>query len=160
MERKMLEIDIPGGTTLKLQYLVSDYNGTLACDGHLLDGLDGLLRDVAKILDIHVVTADTFGIAKKSLEGLPVRLTILPPGNQTEQKADYVRTLGPQETVTLGNGRNDLVMLREAALGVCVMEGEGACVESLLASKIVCRSAHDALQLLLRPQRLIATLRA
>ncbi len=37
----MLEIDIPGKSTLKLSHLVLDYNGTVACDGHLLPGVPG-----------------------------------------------------------------------------------------------------------------------
>lgn len=155
----MLEIDIPGVEKLKLDYLVSDYNGTLAYGGQLIEGLGALIREVTQILEIHVVTADTFGLAEKNLQGLPVRLTILPLGDQSDQKAQYVRELGTRGTVALGNGRNDLLMLREAALGICVMEGEGASTQSLLASDVVCRSAHEALQLLLNSTRLTATLR-
>jgi soluble P-type ATPase len=35
----MLEIAIPGGETLRLDYLVADFNGTLACDGLLFSGV-------------------------------------------------------------------------------------------------------------------------
>lgn len=156
----MLEINIPGDRKVHLDYLVSDYNGTLASDGQMIEGLGGLLHEVARILEIHVVTADTFGMAEKNLQGLPVKLTILPPGDQAEQKADYVRELGSKRTVTLGNGRNDRLMLKEATLGICVMESEGVCASSLLVSDVVSRSAHEALHLLLNPKRFTATLRA
>lgn len=156
----MLDVDIPGRGKLRVTYLVSDYNGTLACDGHLIEGVAALIREVSSILEIHVITADTFGLAAQNLQALPVRLTILPMGDQDQQKAAYVRKLGIERTVTLGNGRNDILMLRDAAMGICVMEAEGACTLTLQAADVVCRSAPDALNLLLSPKRLIATLRS
>jgi soluble P-type ATPase len=118
-----------------------------------------LLRTLAAKLEVHVVTADTFGLAAKNLRNLPVKLTILPPDHQDQGKADYVRQLGAQASVCLGNGRNDRLMLKDAALGLAVTEAEGACVETLQAADVVCRSTRDALSLLLNPKRLIATLR-
>lgn len=118
-----------------------------------------LIRAISIDLDVHVVTAGTFGLAAKNLRILPVKLTILPPDCQDQGKADYLRQLGAQSTVCLGNGRNDMLMLRDAALGICLTEAEGACVQTLQAADIVCRSAKDALNLLLNPKRLIATLR-
>ena len=35
----MIEIDVPGFGALRLEHLVLDYNGTLACDGMLLEGV-------------------------------------------------------------------------------------------------------------------------
>jgi soluble P-type ATPase len=51
-------------------------------------------------------------------------------------------------------------MLKEAILGIAVIQEEGAAVESLVAADIVTRSILDALDLLLRPLRLTATLRS
>ena len=155
----MLEIDIPGYGELRLRFLVADYNGTLACDGTLLPEVINLLRTLARDLEVHVVTADTFGAAAENVRMLPVKLATLPPEGQDQEKANYIRGLGVQSAVCLGNGRNDLLMLKEAALGICIMEAEGACVQTLQAADIVCRSAPDALRLLLNPKRLIATLR-
>ena len=39
----MIEIDIPGWGELRLHFLVTDYNGTLACDGILEKDLPLLL---------------------------------------------------------------------------------------------------------------------
>ena len=155
----MLEVDIPGRGKLSASYLISDYNGTLAYDGQLIEGVSALITKVARHLEIHVVTADTFGQAAENLRALPVTLTILPAGDQDQQKAQHVRQLGAEGTVSLGNGRNDLLMLREAALGICIIEAEGVCTQSLHAADVACRSATEALSLLLSPKRLIATLR-
>jgi len=35
----MIEISIPGGRDYQLQYLVLDYNGTIAVDGYLVEGV-------------------------------------------------------------------------------------------------------------------------
>ena len=155
----MIEIDIPGCGELRLRFLVADYNGTLACDGILIPEVIPLIRALSTNLEIHIVTADTFGHAVENLRILPVKLKILPPDSQDQGKADYLRQLGAQSAVCMGNGRNDLLMLRDAALGICVTEDEGACIQTLQAADIVCRYAKDALNLLLNPKRLIATLR-
>jgi soluble P-type ATPase len=155
----MLSIDIPGHGVLRLRWLISDFNGTLACDGELIPEVIPLIREISKDLAIHVVTADTFGLAEAQLSGLPVKLTVLPPHSQDQGKLDFIRQLGAQSAVCLGNGRNDMLMLKEAALGICLTEREGACVQTLREADILCKSAPDAFDLLLNPKRLIATLR-
>jgi len=155
----MLKIDIPGRRELHLRWLISDYNGTLARDGALLPEVIPLIRSLSAQLQFHIVTADTFGLAAKALGGLPVKLTILPPDHQDQRKLEYVRQFRADFVVCLGNGRNDRLMLREAALGICVMEAEGTCVQTLQEADVVSRSAKDALELLLNPKRLIASLR-
>jgi soluble P-type ATPase len=156
----MLEIDIPGSGTLVLKHLVCDYNGTLACDGLILPEVADGFRSLAALLDIHVVTADTFGRAAGQLEGLPCRLAVLEPGNQDEAKREYVEALDCRHCVCIGNGRNDRLMLGRAALGIAVVLAEGACVETMTNADIVCRSIGDALGLLTETKRLVATLRA
>lgn len=155
----MIDVEIPGGEPLRLEHLVLDYNGTLARDGALLPGVGEALVSLAGALTIHVVTADTFGSARDGLRDLPCRLVVLPPADQAEAKAAYVRELGSSSTACVGNGRNDRLMLREAGLGMAVLEAEGTSGESLLAARVVCRSIGDALGLLLHPLRLTATLR-
>jgi len=104
------------------------------------------------------VTADTFGTAG-TLKGLGVEIELLPPCDQVAAKAKIVRAIGREQTVAVGNGMNDEVMLREAALGVLVIGREGAAVRSLLAADLVVTSIEDALDLLASPKRLIASLR-
>ena len=156
----MIEIAIPGYRTLQLQYLVMDYNGTLASDGNLVTGVGEAVTRLATDLDIHVVTADTFGKAASELEGLPLTLTILPLQNQDQAKLDYVGRLGAESVVAIGNGRNDRLMLHAAALGIAVILYEGAALQAMSAADIVCTSAESALDLLTETKRLIATLRS
>ena len=156
----MIEITIPGYRKLQLKHLVLDYNGTLACDGKLLKDVKELLNILTEKLDIHVVTADTFGKAEFELSEVSCKLLILPEENQDAGKRAYVKRLGSEFTVCIGNGRNDRLMLKEAVLGIAVVQDEGAAVETLMASDVVCTGIISALQLLTHPLRLKATLRS
>jgi soluble P-type ATPase len=156
----MLELNIPGYKTLVFSFLVLDYNGTIACDGHLIPGVRFRLEALSRSVAIHILTADTFGSVQKEMTGIPCEVVVIGKENQTRAKADYVRQLGLQKTVTVGNGRNDALMLKEAVLGIAVIQEEGATVETLMAADIVTRSILDALDLLLHALRLTATLRS
>lgn len=155
----MLEIAIPGRETLRLEHLVADFNGTLACDGALLPGAGEALCRLAGQLALHVVTADTFGKAREALAGIPCELAILPEGRQDSAKLCYVEALGTARCVAIGNGSNDRLMLAAAGLGVAVVQREGAAVETLQAADVAVADINAALDLLLHPQRLVATLR-
>lgn len=151
--------DIPGFGPLRLDYLVLDFNGTLAVGGKLRFGVRRRLKSLRRLFTIHVVTGDTHGTAAAQLRGLGVLLHILPSANQAEAKAAYVDRLGAARCACVGNGRNDRLMLGRAALGVAVVE-EGAAAESLAAAKVVCPDIFAALALVGDPRRLTATLRA
>jgi soluble P-type ATPase len=58
-----------------------------------------------------------------------------------------------------GNGRNDRLMLKAAALGVAVMGREGCAVDALQAADLCVGKIEDGLDLLLHPKRLEATLK-
>ena len=156
----MITIDIPGFGQLDLAYLVADYNGTLAVDGVLLPGVAEALSGIATLIDVHVITADTFGLARSQLSGLPVSLTITPVEHQAETKLEFITRLGASSSVAIGNGRNDRRMLEAAAVGIALIQGEGGAAASLASADIVCTSVLDALALLQHPKRLTATLRS
>jgi soluble P-type ATPase len=50
-------------------------------------------------------------------------------------------------------------MLKEAALGICILSKEGTAVSSILAADIVVPDIQSALELFLKPLRLTATWR-
>ena len=156
----MLAIAIPGFRQLELAHLVLDFNGTLAIDGRLIPGVREALDTLADRVEIHVVTADTFGCARSELSGLPVKLTIIPLESQAEAKLEYVEKLGADRVCAIGNGRNDRKMLAAAAVSVALMQREGGAGEALACAAIVACDVLDALDLLRHPSRLIATLRS
>lgn len=155
----MQSLSIPGFGILALEYVVLDYNGTLAVDGVMLPGVKTALNRLCRQLSVHVVTADTFGKAAEGLEGVKCRLTVLSGTQQDQAKVDFVNRLGAGRTASIGNGRNDARMLAASALGIAVILGEGASVLSIQAADIVCTDIVSALELLSHPLRLTATLR-
>jgi soluble P-type ATPase len=156
----MIEVAIPGHAALRLNHLILDYNGTLACDGALIEGVRERLVALAPRLGVHVITADTFGSAQAALAGLPCLVKVLPPGGQDVAKLDYVAQLGRKTAACIGNGRNDRLLLHAAALGIAVIGPECAAAEALAAADIVAPNILAALDLLLNPLRLVATLRS
>ncbi len=156
----MLEIVVPGYKTISLQHLVLDYNGTLACDGQLLPGVRERLIRLAEVVEVHVLTADTFGNVRIALADLPCKLSVLLRDDQDVTKRYYVEALGTQAVACVGNGRNDALMLKAAGLGIAVVQEEGAAVETLLAADVAAPNILVALDLLLQPLRLVATLRS
>lgn len=156
----MLKLDIPGFGNLAIAHLVLDYNGTLAVDGHVLEGVREELDILAGLIDIHVVTGNTHGDAQSRLAGWKIELTCLLPLGQAQAKTLYVEKLGASRTIAIGNGRNDAPMLKAAAVGIAVLGSEGLAVDAVKDADIVVRHPVDALGLLLHPTRLIATLRA
>src|SRR6056297_2480027 len=138
-----MRIQIPGYGELTLQSLVMDYNGTLAIDGKPVDGVRDALIKLSEDLDLHVLTADTFGIAKEGLEGIPCQLTILPKDDQQGGKLRFVQELGAGQTAAVGNGRNDQLMLKDATLGIAVILEEGASMQTLQSADVVCPSIES-----------------
>jgi soluble P-type ATPase len=149
-------IELPGKPSLLVKRLVLDFTGTLSLNGSLLSGLRKRLKNISRRIPITVLTADTFGKAKRSLQGLPLEIRIIRDG---KEKAQVVKTFGAQNVVAIGNGRNDIAMFRVAALGIAVIGPEGAAGELVSAADVVVGNVQYALDLLLNPLRLTATLR-
>lgn len=156
-------ITIPGRGTFHLQHLVLDVNGTIAVGGRIIDGIPRrlhALRDGG--LQVHWITADTRGCQAALDEemGWPaVRISATDPGGEPAQKAAFVRSLGSAHVIAVGNGANDVDMLREAALGIGVVGPEGLDLDALLAADLIAPDIHTALDMIQDPNRLIATLR-
>lgn len=155
----MLRIEISNEFTLTIEHLVLDYNGTLAIDGHMIKGVRELVERISGDLNIHVITANTFGSVHDNLADTNANLVIIGRGNEAQQKADFINTLNPLSVVSIGNGANDALMLKQSALGIAVVQAEGASTQALINSDIVCNSIIDAMSLLLNPVRIAATLR-
>ena len=156
----MIEVHVPGYKTLELNDMVLDYNGTLSCDGEVIQGVKKRLSALSEQLSVHVITADTFGKVESRLKDVPCKITVLPLENQDVAKLEYIKQLGAERTVCIGNGRNDRLMLKAAALGIAVVLEEGAAMETVMDADVVFTSINSALDLLSNPLRLTATLRS
>lgn len=147
---------IPQRGTIELQHAVFDVNGTLATDGVAIPGLPERLKTLSQQIPIHLLSAGTHGKLPELAQtlGFPIHET-----DRTEEKMRYVQQLGPDNVIAFGNGINDQQMLRLATIGVAVLTSEGIATRAWQAADILVYGAVNALELLLKPDRLIATLR-
>jgi len=155
----MIRIDIPGFGNLSITDIVMDYNGTIAVDGHPVEGLKDRFEYLDNYLNLHVITADTHGTVVEKLKDYKCRLTVISGENQDRLKSEYIRNLGADSSVSIGNGKNDSMMLKCSKVGIAVVMEEGCAIDSLLSSDIVVRSVLDALDLFINQSRIRATLR-
>ncbi len=152
----MIRIEIPARGMIELQHAVFDVNGTLAVDGLLLSGVVERLKVLANLLTIHILTAGTHGNLPELTQQLDYPFHIISSG---EDKARFVQELGPTSVVAFGNGANDTRMLQLAAIGIAVIAAEGVATSALQAADLLARGPVDAIDMLLKPKRLVATLR-
>jgi P-type E1-E2 ATPase len=151
-----ISVDIPDREPLRLSHLVLDLNGTLTNRGVLLAGVRERLAEIGARLEVHVLSADTFGALGSLASELGLRARLVATG---DEKARYVAQLGADTCAAIGNGANDAAMLEEAAIGIAVVGPEGAAGATVRAADVVCGSIADALELLLDARALVATLR-
>ena len=154
----MFTIEIPGMKPIDVSHVVLDYNGTIAVDGQLLAGVPERIEKLRQTAEVHVLTADTYGTVRRQCEGLGVQVETFPREGAALCKERIVRALDGG-VVCVGNGLNDIQMFDAAALSIAVLETEGVCAGLLPHADVLVRASVDALDLLLIPDRLRATLR-
>src|SRR5713226_26139 len=131
-----ISIDIPCFGPCDITTIVSDYTGTLSCRGRLVPGVRESLLTLKDLVDIRVITADTFGTARDELKGIveePVKLN--PERPHDDQKEEFVRQFQLQHVVAFGNGNNDRKLLKAVkdgkGLAIAIDNGEGCALDAL-----------------------------
>ena len=155
----MIELNIPGRGQFELEHLVCDVNGTLAVDGNLQDGVIRGLTTLRDRLNLHLLTADTFGRQAIIDQQLNLEAVRIEPGDEAAKKTAYVNQLGADKVAAIGQGANDAGMITAARLGICILSVEGAAVETLMAADLVMPDINSALELFEKPLRMVAGLR-
>ena len=155
----MIEMNVPGRGLIQLEHLVCDVNGTLAVDGHLIEGVGKVLPRLRDRLSIHLLTADTHGKQADLDRQLGLTAVRIQPGSEANQKQQYIQQLDASRVIAIGQGANDAAMLKSAVIGVCVLSREGTAVEALLAADLVVPNILVGLELIEKPLRLLASLR-
>jgi P-type E1-E2 ATPase len=155
----VMTFSIPGFGDFEIEHVVLDVNGTLAVDGVLIDGVRERLDALRAQAQVHLLTADTHGRQEEIDAALALTASRITPGEERGQKSAFVRQLGASRVVAIGNGGNDVGMLEAAAIGIAVLGPEGLCTEAMAAADVAVVDILDALNLLLKPRRLVASLR-
>lgn len=164
MAKLGIAINIPNYPGISIRRIVTDYNGTLSLAGRISPGAIERLRRLHEIVDIDVITSDTFGTAAGELAPAGLQPLLLPAGSRhDEAKESHVKAHDAAHIAAFGNGNNDSRMLKAVkdagGLSIAVDNGEGCAVQTLLNAEILVVGIANALDLLLDPNRCKATLR-
>jgi P-type E1-E2 ATPase len=154
----MITMDIPGWGNMDIDNMLLDLNGTLATDGKIRPEVKGKINSLSGKVSIYILTADTQGTADEEMRDLNTKLIKMPAEDSKNKKFEFIKDLEIEKTVAIGNGNNDQLLLKEAGLGIAVLGEEGMSVSAMKDADIVVKSISDALDLFLKPKRLLATL--
>ena len=155
----MISISIPGWGNIEIENIVLDLNGTIATDGKIPSEVKEKINCLSDKVKIYILTADTQGTASEESSDMGMELLKVSEKDSAEVKIRVLESLNPTRTVAIGNGNNDHLILKEAALGIAVLGDEGMSVLAMKDADIVVKNILDGLDLFLKPKRLIATLR-
>ena len=162
MNKPGVIIDIPGFGKRHIRVAVSDYTGTHSFGGAIEPDVKKRLRELVALVDLHIVTADSFGTADRELTGIttPYKLRT---GRHDMEKAEYVTQFDLRNVAAFGNGNNDRLMLKAVkeggGLAIAIDNGEGCAMDAMRNADLFVVGAANASDLLLDPVRLKATLR-
>jgi len=154
-----MKIDIPGWGNMEIENILLDLNGTIATDGKISSEVKEKINVLSGRAKIYILTADTQGTASEEIQTMNVVLVKMPEERSKKGKLEFLKTLDLERTVAIGNGNNDQLILKEAALGIAVLGDEGLSISALMNADIVVKNISDVLDLFLKPKRLIAILR-
>ncbi|PHO11127.1 ATPase P [Malaciobacter canalis] len=154
-----MKVNIPGKQEIEIKNIVFDYNGTIAIDGKLIDGVKENINELSNDFNFFVITADTYGSVEQELKSVNCKIIKIEKSSQDISKEKFIKELGSNTALCVGNGRNDKLMLKEAILGIAILQDEGICTQTLLNSDILVKSILDVFGFLNDKNRLIATLR-
>jgi soluble P-type ATPase len=154
----MISIQRPGQPPIDIEYLLIDYEGTLAMDGRVHPKAKDKINLLAKRISVYILTKGEREKIEERLRKLKAEILFFTEGDASREKLDLLRKLGPERTVAIGNGVDDAPMLEEAGFSICVIGREGASGETLKRADLVVTDILNGLDFLLKPLRQKATL--
>ena len=154
----MITIHRPGQEPLEIEFVLIDFEGTLASDRRVHPKAKDKINLLSKRTKIYILTKGEKEVVEETLRRVKAEIVYSMEGETSRQKLDLLRQLGPTRTVAIGNGVDDAPMIEEAGFSICVMGKEGTSVEAMMKADVVVSNALDALDFLLKPLRQKATL--
>ncbi len=155
----MIEFQVPGMGKVEIKNVVFDLNGTLSMNGTISQDVEKKIRQLSQRVNVFILSSDTRGNLKELAEKLGVNYRRVSSSPESAAKEKFVEELGSENTIAVGNGKNDELMLKKAKLGIAVVGEEGACSSAILNADIIVINPLHALELIMDPQKIVATLR-
>ncbi len=154
----MISIERPGQDSLNIEFVLIDFEGTLASDRRVHPKAKDKINLLSKRTKIYILAKEEKERVEEVLKKVKAEIIYLTEGDSSQKKLDLLRQLGATGTVAIGNGVDDGPMIAEAGFGICVIGKEGASAEAVKNADVVFTDILDALDFLLKPLRQKATL--
>ncbi|MCJ7747592.1 MAG: hypothetical protein MUP27_07590 [Desulfobacterales bacterium] len=154
----MIIIERPGQGNLEIEFVLIDFEGTVASDRRVHPKAKDKINLLSKRTKIYILAKGEKEGVEESLRRVKAEIFWLPEGDFSRRKLDLLRQLGATRTVAIGNGVDDAPMIEEAGLGICIISKEGTSAEAMKRADVVVSNILDALDFLLKPLRQKATL--
>jgi soluble P-type ATPase len=154
----MITILRSGQEPLEIDFILLDFEGTLASDRRVHPKAKDRINLLSKRTKIYILTKEEKILMEEVLKKVKAETIYLMEGEASQQKLDLLRQLGASRTVAIGNGVDDVPMIEEAGLGISVMGKEGTFSEAMKKADVVFMNILDALDFLLKPLRQKSTL--
>jgi soluble P-type ATPase len=154
----MISIERPGQGNLEIEFVLLDFEGTLASDRRVHLKTKDKMNLLSKRVKICILTKGEKEVVEEVLRKVKAEIFYTTEGESSRKKLELLRQLGPLRTVAIGNGVDDAPMLEEAGLGICIISKEGTSAEAVKRADVVLSNIVDALDFLLKPLRQRATL--
>ncbi|MFO7795861.1 MAG: HAD family hydrolase [Promethearchaeati archaeon] len=158
----MKKINIPHYGEILIKNIIFDINGTIQFQGKISDEIVKKFQEIKEIYNLYLISADTRGNLKELAEKLGVKYIKINPTDvsEAEAKNQELEKLGKNETIAIGNGNNDSLMLKNALFGILLIGREGATTKSLLNSDVIFTDPMDIIDFLKDEKAIIGTLRS
>ena len=154
----MITLQRPGQAALEIDFILIDFEGTLASDRRVHPKAKDKINLLSKRAKIYILTKEKKEHVEEVLKKVKAEIIYLTEGESSQKKLDLLRQLGPTRTVAVGNGVDDVPMIEEAGFGICVLGKEGTFSEAMKKADVVLMNILDAFDFLLKPLRQKATL--
>ena len=154
----MIVIQRPGTSPLEAEYLLIDFEGTLASDRRVNPKAKDRINLLAKRLKVTIFARSEREWVESVLRKVKADIVYVPEGAAAQGKLDLLKRLGREKAVAIGNGADDIPVLQETALGICILGREGAAGGAFTKADLVFTDILHALDFLLKPLRQKTTL--
>jgi soluble P-type ATPase len=149
----MIILQRPGRTPLEVEFILLNFEGTLGTDRRIHPKAKDKLNLLSKRTNIYILTKGEQEAIRETLKKVKAEVVYFKEGEVSQGKLDLLRQLGAAKSVAIGNGVDDVPMIEEAGLGICIIDVEGASGEAIKKADVVFTNILDALDFFLKPMR-------
>ncbi len=154
----MISIQRPGQSPIEIEYLLIDFEGTLASDGRVHPKAKDKINLLSKRTKITILAKGEKEKVEETLRRVKAELYFVNEEESASQKLELLLNLGASRTAVIGNGMDDIRMMKEAGLSMAIIGKEGTSGELIQSAHLIFTNMVDALDFLLKPLRQKATL--